>query len=146
MSARVSTVLRQLVRRRAGLRCEYCLIAEDDAFFAHEADHIIAEKHGGATAAENLALACFDCNRFKGSDIASLDPEDGNLVALYHPRTDRWEEHFRIEGGAIHPLTAVGRATERLLKLNIPVRVEIRQTLARLGRYPGLITGRSDPL
>lgn len=137
MSVRISAALRQLVRRRAARRCEYCLLAEDDAFFAHEADHIIAEKHGGGTAADNLAFACFDCNRFKGSDIASLDPQTGNLVALYHPRTDRWEEHFQIENGILRPLTAVARATERLLKLNFPVRVEIRRKLAVMGRYPG---------
>jgi hypothetical protein len=125
------------VRRRARHRCEYCLLAEEDAFFSHEADHVIAEKHGGVSAPDNLALACFDCNRFKGSDIASLDPESGNLVALYHPRTDRWEDHFRIEDGVLHPLTAVARATERLLKLNLPIRVETRRTLAACGRYPG---------
>jgi len=114
------------------------LLAAQDAFFAHEPDHIIAEKHGGATALENLALACFDCNRFKGSDIASLDPISGKLVRLFNPRTDVWESHFRIEDGRICPLTAVGRATERLLKLNLPARVEIRATLARTsGRYQG---------
>jgi hypothetical protein len=129
--------LRQRVRRRARNRCEYCLLHEQDAFFAHEPDHIIAEKHGGATTAENLALSCFDCNRFKGSDIASLDPMTGSLVRLFNPRTDQWDDHFQIENGRISALTAVGRATERLLKLNLPARVEIRQTLARPGRYPG---------
>ncbi len=136
-STYISAGLRQRVRRRAKNRCEYCLLAEQDAFFAHEPDHIIAEKHGGATTAENLALSCFDCNRFKGSDIASLDPMTGSLVHLFNPRTDGWEDHFQIEGGKICPLTAVGRATERLLKLNLRARVEIRATLARAGRFPG---------
>ena len=129
--------LRQRVRRRAKYRCEYCLLAEEDAVLAHEPDHIIAEKHGGETVADNLALACFDCNRFKGSDIASLDPADGVLVPLDNPRTDRWEDHFQIDRGTILPLTAVARATERLLRLNLPVRVEVRTLLARTGRYPG---------
>jgi len=136
-SAYISAGLRQRVRRRAKDCCEYCLLAEEDAFFPHEPDHIIAEKHGGATTAENLALACFDCNRFKGSDIASLDPLSGSLVSLFNPRTDGWNDHFRIYRGEIRALTAVGRATERLLKLNLPARVEIRATLARAGRYPG---------
>ncbi|MGO9111742.1 MAG: HNH endonuclease [Thermoguttaceae bacterium] len=129
--------IRQRVRRRAKGCCEYCLLAEQDSFFVHEPDHIVAEKHGGATTADNLALACFDCNRFKGSDIASLDPRGGGLVRLFNPRTDVWAEHFQVEAGRIRPLTDVARATERLLKLNLPVRVEIRVTLARLGRYPG---------
>lgn len=137
MSGHIPTAMRQQVRRRARYRCEYCLLAEEDAFFSHEVDHVIAEKHGGVTTPDNLALACFDCNRFKGSDIASLDPEYGSLVALYSPRTDRFEDHFRVENAVLRPLTAVARATERLLKLNLPVRVEIRCTLAASGRYPG---------
>ena len=80
--AYLSASLREAVRRRANNRCEYCLLAEEDAVFPHEPDHIIAEKHGGPTTAENLAWACFDCNRFKGSDIASLDPASGRLRAL----------------------------------------------------------------
>jgi len=38
--------------------------------------------------------------------------------------------------GRILPLTPAGRATERLLKFNLPERVEVRKTLARVGRYP----------
>ena len=54
----VSPGLRQLVRERAGECCEYCLIPEGVTWAAHTVDHIIAEKHGGTTTAENLALAC----------------------------------------------------------------------------------------
>src|SRR5215203_242553 len=72
--ARISAALRREVRERARECCEYCLVAESQAFFPHEPDHLIALKHGGETVSANLALACFDCNRFKGSDIASLDP------------------------------------------------------------------------
>ena len=82
----IPTALRRKVRKRADNRCEYCLLAEGDAFFAHEVDHIIAEKHGGRTIADNLALACFDCNRFKGSDIASIDATSGEIIPLFNPR------------------------------------------------------------
>jgi hypothetical protein len=136
VTTRISVALRMQVRRRAGHRCEYCLLAEDDAFFSHEVDHVIAEKHGGVTQRDNLALACFDCNRFKGSDIASLDPESGNLVPLFNPRTNHFAAIFKIDHGVIHPLTAVARATEQLLKLNLPIRVDIRRALAACGRYP----------
>jgi len=54
----VSPALRRLVRKRAGECCEYCLIPETVTWAAHTLDHIIAEKHGGTTTAENLALAC----------------------------------------------------------------------------------------
>jgi len=84
----------------------------------------------------NLALACFDCNRFKGADIASIDVMTGELVSLFNPRIERWHEHFRLEGGRIIPLTASGRVTEKLLRLNLPVRLEIRARLARLQEYP----------
>src|SRR5512135_3004835 len=75
--ARKSSVperVRRLVQERAQGRCEYCLIHESDMYYPHEADHVIAEKHGGATSLENLAWACFYCNRFKGTDLASVDP------------------------------------------------------------------------
>ena len=133
----VSAALRRRVRERARTRCEYCLLAEDDAFFSHEPDHVIARKHGGETSLQNLAWACFDCNRFKGSDIASLDPLTSDLVPLYNPRSQPWDEHFEVEGGTIYPLTPSGRVTERLLKLNLPERVEIRVLLARSGLFPG---------
>jgi hypothetical protein len=128
--------LRQRVRDRAALRCEYCLLAEDDAFFPHEPDHVIALKHGGATDESNLALACFDCNRFKGSDIASLDGETGALCALFNPRSDVWTTHFSTRSGLITPRTAVGRVTVALLRINAAARVEVRAELAALGRWP----------
>jgi hypothetical protein len=134
--SRISAALRREVRERAGERCEYCLLAESQAFFPHEPDHLIALKHGGDTVSANLALACFDCNRFKGSNIASLDPVSGGLVALFNPRTQRWSEHFQLNGVRIVPLTPVGRVTERLLRLNIHHRIERRETWAALGLYP----------
>jgi HNH endonuclease len=124
------------VRERAGERCEYCLLAESQAFFPHEPDHLIALKHGGETTFENLALACSDCNRFKGSDIASIDAITGELVRLFNPRTQRWFEHFRVHGARIVPLTPVGRVTEKLLRLNIPSRVELRARLIAQAQYP----------
>jgi hypothetical protein len=124
------------VSERAGDRCEYCRLAQHDAYFSHEPDHIIAEKHGGETTFENLAWACFDCNRFKGSDIASLDPPSGELVQLFNPRSQSWREHFEIHGGTIRGLTPTGRATERLLKFNLSERVEVRHVLSQTGRYP----------
>lgn len=133
--AHISATLRKRVRQRAGLRCEYCLLAEADAFFPHEPDHIIAIKHGGDTTEENLALSCFDCNRFKGSDVASIDPDTGQLAPLFNPRSQVWSDHFKLDDSRITGLTSIGRVTERLLKLNLAERVEVRETLAKSGRY-----------
>jgi hypothetical protein len=132
----ISQALRRLVRERAALRCEYCLLSEEDAFFTFEPDHIIAVKHGGATDASNLALACFDCNRFKGSDIASLDPETGILTPLFNPRSDPWTAHFQIHDGMIAPVTPIGRVTVAILRINLPERVEVRRELALRKRWP----------
>lgn len=134
--ARMLASLRREVRERAGERCEYCLLAESQADPPHEPDHLIALKHNGQTTSANLALACFDCNRFKGSDIASIDAVTGDLVGLFNPRTQRWFEHFRLEGAHIVPRTAVGRVTEKLLRLNLHSRVEVRARLIEHGKYP----------
>ena len=83
-----------------------------------------------------LALACVFCNRYKGSDIASLTPETGELVRLYNPRTDRWSEHFRIHGVVIEPLTKIGEVTVRILQMNNDDQILEREVLSRRGRYP----------
>jgi hypothetical protein len=130
------TALRQMVRERAALRCEYCRLAEADAFLPHEPDHTRAEKHDGASTAENLALACFDCNRFKGSDAAAFDPESDDLVPLFNPRMQVWSEHFAASNGVIVGVSPIGRATAKLLKFNLAARVEIRAILTERKRWP----------
>ncbi len=128
--------LRRQVQERAQGRCEYCRIHEMDAFYPHEADHVIAEKHGGATTLENLAWACFYCNRFKGSDLASIDPVSKKIVFLFHPREQHWTRHFRLNGARIEGVTARGRAIAALLHMNDAERVTQRVGLIALGRYP----------
>jgi 5-methylcytosine-specific restriction endonuclease McrA len=132
----IPTALRQLVWKQAGGRCEYCLVHDDDVLIPHQPDHIIAEQHGGETTAENLALACVHCNRHKGPNIASFDPVSGQLTPLFNPRTQAWEDHFALEGAYLLPLTPVGRVTVRLLDLNHPDRLQVRQALTEAGRYP----------
>ncbi len=132
---RIGPEVRTLVAERAGRRCEYCLISQRDAAFSHEVDHIVSRQHGGETVIENLAYACMICNRFKGTNIGSMDLS-GTMVRLFHPRLERWEDHFRLAGAVIEPLTAIGEATARLLRLNAAERVIERKVLQRLGRYP----------
>jgi hypothetical protein len=115
---RVPTTLRRQVIERAGNRCEYCLLQSGIAFFPHEVDHVIAEKHGGATDIENLAFACWRCNRHKGSDLTSFDPQTRELSPLFNPRTQVWAEHFTYQGQQIIGSTPEGRTTVNLLRLN----------------------------
>src|SRR4051812_21961013 len=107
----VSAGLRTLIVRRARNCCEYCLIPDDVLFVPHEPDHIIAEQHGGQTVSENLALACWRCNRYKGTNLASIDPQSGAREFLFDPRRDRWADHFGLEVARIVGISAKGRAT-----------------------------------
>jgi len=134
---RIPAALRALVHQRAGGCCEYCHIHEDDVLAPHEPDHIVAEQHGGATTIENLALACVHCNAFKGTNLSSVDPDTGKVVLLFNPRTDRWEDHFRLDGPRLVPVTAIARATARLLRFSDPEREQARRDLWLAGRYPG---------
>lgn len=127
--------MRLAVARRARYRCEYCLIHEDDSGFRHEVDHIISRKHGGASVIENLGYACVPCNRFKGSDVASVDFATGQPVALFNPRRHEWATHFEFNGVTIVGLTSIGQATIRILRLNAPERLLERKTL-RAGVAP----------
>jgi hypothetical protein len=123
----IPTLLRRQVREQASECCEYCLIPESLTWASHTIDHIIAEKHGGATTADNLALACTLCNIRKGSDLASIDELTDAVEPLFHPRRDRWSDHFQLIAGRIEPQTPSGRATARLLQFNAPARVQERE-------------------
>ncbi|RCJ39613.1 HNH endonuclease [Nostoc minutum NIES-26] len=132
----ISTELRKLVINRASGRCEYCLIHQDYSIYTHEVDHIIAIKHGGETSSENLALSCLSCNRHKGSDFATIDYITKEIVKLFNPRCQIWDEHFYFEGAKIEVKTQIGQATVRLLQLNLPNRVLQRQVLMNQQKYP----------
>lgn len=132
----MEAALMRLVWQRAGRACEYCRMHQDHDEATFEVDHVIAKKHGGATTANNLALTCLFCNSHKGPNIAGLDPETGNLTALFHPRRHKWSRHFRWEGTALVGRTAVGRVTIAVLNINDAYRVELRETLIEEGVFP----------
>ena len=90
-------------------------------------DHIIATQHEGATEPSNLALACPHCNRHKGPNIAGLDAVTGQLVRLFHPRRDRWSDHFSLDGAHIAGKTPTGRATVQVLAMNAEGPVLLRR-------------------
>jgi len=125
-------VNRELVRtvwERDDNRCEYCLIPQFALPLPFQIDHILAEKHAGQTVESNLALACPHCNRFKGPNIAGLDPELRQPIRLFNPRTDIWTEHFEFDGPRIIGRTSIGRVTIHVLAMNaddlLLIRVEL---------------------
>jgi hypothetical protein len=63
----ISAQLRAFVARRAGYRCEYCLIHEDDVGFLHQVDHVISRKHGGSSLPGNLAKPAFSATAIRGA-------------------------------------------------------------------------------
>jgi hypothetical protein len=130
----MDAALRQLVRQRAGHRCEYCHLSQHHISpVALQVDHIIARSHRGADAPENLALTCVHCNLHKGPNLSGYDPDRADIVRLFHPRRDRWEEHFRYEGPMLCGLTAIGRTTIWVLQINDEVRARFRREILESG-------------
>jgi hypothetical protein len=106
----------------------------DEAVF--EIDHVIAKKHDGLTTDHNLALSCFWCNSFKGSNIAGIDQKTRKVTPLFNPRRHVWPRHFRWQGARLLGRTAIGRVTVAVLKINDPHRVEFRQNLIDEDVFP----------
>jgi len=136
MTVYVSAELRRLIVRRAGNCCEYCLLSQNDVGFSFHFEHIVSIKHDGKTESDNLCLSCPTCNRYKGTDIAATDPQTGEATFLFNPRLQHWSDHFRLSGAVIETLTAQGRVTVFLLRLNNTERILERLVLFESGHYP----------
>ena len=118
---------RAFVRQRAGDRCEYCQLHQDDSpLAALHIEHIRPRKHGGSDDESNLCLACIDCNLHKGSNLTGIDPDSEVMTPLFHPRDQKWEDHFEWEGIRIVGKTAIGRTTIRVLCMNSDEQLELR--------------------
>lgn len=116
------------VRERAGESCEYCRLPGFALPLPFQIEHVIAGQHDGETELSNLALACAHCNRHKGPNIAGMDPDTGQLVRLFHPRRDRWADHFKLDGARIVGKTPVGRAVQ-VLAINAEGPMQLRSLL-----------------
>jgi hypothetical protein len=132
----MQSTLAEFVRKRAKDQCEYCCFPQSHDFLTFEIDHIIAVFHDGPTVASNLALACFWCNNFKGTNLAGIDPQTKRITRLYHPRRHKWSRHFTWEGPVLRGRSAIGRTTIVVLRINLSTRVEFRAALAEEGLFP----------
>ena len=101
---------------------------------------IIPLVSGGSSTADNLCLARYRCNEFKGSRTEAADPRDGKLTLLFHPRLQRWSEHFtwRGHGDTKDGLTSCGRITIEALRLNNDWIVQARRLWMLVGLHPPL--------
>jgi 5-methylcytosine-specific restriction endonuclease McrA len=119
--------LRLLVRHRAAGRCEYCGLAQQQEPLPFHVEHITPRQHEGADTPENLALSCHHCNLHKGPNLSGFDPQTGQLTRLFHPRLDAWNDHLLCRDGEILGLTAIGRTTVKLLRMNEDGRLQLRK-------------------
>lgn len=133
-----TTVLHAEIIRRAGNRCEYCHLSQIGQEAKFHIDHVIPQAVRGPTTIDNLALACVLCSLRKGAKQRGTDPQSGEQVSLFNPRTQSWTEHFRWEGEKIAPLTPMGRATVAALAMNRPAIIAIRHEEAFHGRHPSI--------
>jgi HNH endonuclease len=134
MSQKIPQSLRKSVILRANHCCEYCCIADIDSYYGFQVDHIISRKHGGKTLLINLAYACPDCNRYKGTDLGTYIDNSLNLIRLFHPRLDDWQDHFETDNsGLISAKSDIGTATLKVLSINHPDRIIERRLLWQLG-------------
>jgi hypothetical protein len=132
----IASRLRAEVVRRAGNRCEYCRLSQAGQEAVFHVDHVVPQSADGPTTADNLALACVSCSLRKWARLSATDPESGEDVPLFNPRTESWAEHFRWEAETVVPLTATGRATVAALAINRPLILAIRREEAVRERHP----------
>ena len=132
----IRAALRRLVVERAAGCCEYCRMSQEVGWLPYEIDHIRSEKHGGETNEDNLCFSCVRCNSLKGSDIAGEDPLTKQAAFLFHPRRQKWVDHFRLNMTDIEPLSPEGRVTVYVLQLNHPDRIAERELAVQLDLYP----------
>ena len=127
--------VRDLVRTRAQGQCEYC--HKPDRYSPHtpQIDHIIPRKHNGTDDPENLAWACFQCNVCKGTDFAAINEQTGEMIRLFNPRIQNWDDHFLLDDAEMVGKTAIGRVTIRILQMNHPDQIETRRVLIENGLW-----------
>lgn len=120
MSVYLSVELRRLLEEADDGQCVYCQTRVENTGQALTTDHIQPVASGGETAFSNLCRACRSCNEAKGDQTQAIDPLTGETVPLYHPRQERWSDHFAWDqtGTRIFGLTAIGRATIIALDMN----------------------------
>lgn len=135
---KIPVALRRKIREQARVRCGYCLCSEVLIGMPMEFEHLLPLASGGRTTEENLWLSCRRCNEAKGKQTEAVDSETEEFVALFNPREQQWEEHFRWnnEGTEINGKTAVGRATVVALKLNNAIIVVTRRLWVSAGWWP----------
>ena len=137
---------RQVIRERAGGRCEYCQSPVGFSTEPFTVEHIHPRSRGGPTMLDNLAFACTGCNGHKAAKTNALDPETGTIAPLFHPRRQRWVDHFcwSEDTTRVIGLTPTGRATVGALHLNRSGLVSLRRIMRLADEHPPYDTVQVD--
>ncbi|MBF2050751.1 MAG: HNH endonuclease [Elainella sp. C42_A2020_010] len=137
---RVTAEQRRAVIARAKQCCEYCYSQVRFATESFSVEHITPRIKAGETELDNLALSCQGCNNFKYTKTEGLDPATEQVVSLFNPRRQSWQDHFAWNDDytLIIGLTPTGRATVRELKLNRDGLLNLRRVLFAMGEHPPL--------
>jgi len=135
---RLSSQQKTAVKQRAQDCCEYCWSQEAYSPDTFSVEHIVPLAKGGTNDANNLANACQGCNNRKFVSTEAIDSLTGAMAVLYHPRRDRWAEHFAWDEDylVMIGLTPTGRATVEKLELNRKGVVNLRRLLQESGLHP----------
>jgi len=130
-------IRRQVIEQAQG-RCEYCQCWVEYTTESFEVEHILPVSRGGTTSLDNLAYACSGCNGHKYNKISASDSLDRTEAPLYHPRKQRWQDHFGWDTTytKVVGLTPSGRATVDALQMNRPGVINLRRLLLLVGKHP----------
>lgn len=118
--------------------CEYCLYSQKYTSIKFHNEHIIPLILKGKSEFMNLAKACGYCNGKKATHIEWLDPISQQIVPLFHPRKDEWNDHFEWSADRLLIIgkTPTGRATVELLDMNSAGIVNLRAILPKSEHPP----------
>jgi hypothetical protein len=135
---KIPILIQEQIRQRAQYLCEFCHANEQWQYVKFTVDHIVPLSLGGSDRPENLALACFHCNRRKTNRLAAMDLQSATEVPLFNPRLNSWSDHFvwSMDRVTIIGTTSMGRATVAALLLNRERVLSIRAADLEIGRHP----------
>lgn len=131
--------IQRKVEQRAAERCEYCRMHQSLQGATFHIEHIVPRSRGGSSQLDNLAWACPSCNLHKSNRTEVRSPNSDEMLPLFNPRTDNWNDHFRWDGYHITGLTPTSRATVEALILNHDRRIRIRQAEELFELFPPTI-------